>query len=233
MAAREVASARTGRPARGASASASTPPSAQRASQCSPRATARPLPRAMRSTSSPSAAAWTISSRSRIRRVRSVRRSSRSTSSRCFDVTVIPMAPLLPSQRADPKPAPLPAASSFLTQFSSGYLGAAISHRRAHLGHRHFARVHAGASLWPASRRCRSIEVAPPTRRQSRAVMVGYGAVWRVAPEPGPERREGMERRHGAVGAESRARSRGRGVAGAERKAQEYGHADSRWRGTE
>jgi hypothetical protein len=61
IAARSPASACTGRPERGASASAPTPPAAKRANQCATVSTARPLQRAMRSTSSPSAAALTIS----------------------------------------------------------------------------------------------------------------------------------------------------------------------------
>ncbi len=90
IAPRYATSACTGRPGRGASASASTPPAAKRASQCSTVSLERPLQRAIRSKSSPNAAALTISNRLRIRRVRSVRCSCRSTCARCSVVIAMP-----------------------------------------------------------------------------------------------------------------------------------------------
>lgn len=121
MAARYASSACTGRPERGASESAATPPAAKHANQRSTVSTERPLQRAMRPTSSPSAAALIISSRSRTRRVKSVRRSCRSTSSLCLGVTVMPMA-ALPVHRVGLPGPRVPRAYSLPDKFTSAYL---------------------------------------------------------------------------------------------------------------
>src|SRR5262249_18191504 len=120
-AARYAASACTGRPARGASARAATAPAATRASPCSTVSTERPLHRAIRPTSSPSAAALTISSRSRTRRVRSVRRSCCSTSARCWGDRLLSMAVLLGCREGHPG-ARVPAAYLLHAEFTSVYL---------------------------------------------------------------------------------------------------------------